>query len=96
MLWVIHMTVDYPARLFVHCPRRYLCLRRTTQVCILKDIMRSGLTMVVAYKYKEACSCIGSATHAPKQFDLVKGNAKIALKTCDWKDMAVKLSSDTT
>lgn len=41
--------------------------------------------MVVAYKYKEACSCIGSATHAPKQFDLVKGKTKIALKTCDWK-----------
>lgn len=75
MLWVTHMTsmtVDYPARLVYTTPRGHSFLRGTTQACIMKDIMCSCLTTVVAYRYKDVYSGISSTAHAPKQFDLVK------------------------
>lgn len=79
MLWFTHMTsmpVDYPARLVFIALRGHSFLMGTTQACIMKDIMCSCLTTVVAYRYKEYYSATSSTAHAPKQFDLVKKTPK--------------------
>lgn len=58
------MAVDYPVGLVYTAPRGYSFLCRTTQACIMKDIMCSCLTTLVAYRYKEGYSGISSAAHA--------------------------------
>lgn len=58
------MAVDYPARLVHTAPRGYSFLSRTTQACIMKYIMCTCLTTLVAYRYKDVCSGISSAAHA--------------------------------
>ena len=70
------MTVDYPTRLVFTAPRGRSVLMGTTQACIMRDIMCSCLTAVVAHRYKEHYSATGSTAHAPEQFGLVMKRPK--------------------
>lgn len=79
------MTVDYPTRLVYTTPWGHTFLMGTTQACIMKDIMCSCLTTVVAHRYKEYYSATSSTAHAPKQLGLVKENTKLTFQTRDCK-----------
>lgn len=50
------MTLDYPARLVYTSPRGQPLLMGTTQACIMKEIMCSGLTTVGAYRTKDTAT----------------------------------------
>lgn len=74
MLWVTlmtSMTLDYPARLVYIAPR-HLFLMGRIRACIVKDIMCSCLTTVVAHRYKEYYNATSSTEDAPEQFGFVQ------------------------